>query len=931
MELVTDANLQGFYYKPRIDFELLEKYAEGLICLSGCLGGQFSQFILKGEIETAKELASKYKKLFNNDYYIEVQRHPKNEDQCKVTPTVIKLAKELKINLAATTDAHYLCKEDEHVHDVLLAVQTRKTIDDKDRLTLSDNEVYVQSPEEMLEKFKDIPEAVENTYKIVEKCNIDIELGKIRLPHINIPKEHKDPSDYLKSLCYQKFKDRYELNDNKAKERLAFELGIIDKSGFSSYMLIVSDIISWAKSQGIIVGPGRGSAAGSVISYILGITNLDPIKYGLLFERFMNPDRISMPDIDVDIEDIRRQEVISYVSDKYGKDYVAQIITFGTMFARGSIRDAGRALGYPLSQCDRIAKMIPFNTSLSSSLESIKELREEYNDPSSKKLIDIAINLEGVVRHSSTHACGVVIGDKPIVEYSPLQHSREGHVTSQYEMGAIDDLGLLKMDLLGLRNLSVISDCQRLIKEQLGDIVDVNKIPLNDPKTFRLLQDGKTTSVFQLESSGMKRYLKQLKPTELNDIALMIALYRPGPMKLIPEYINKKFGRSKIEYLHPSLEPVLGDTYGIMIYQEQLMSAARVLAGFTLAEADILRKAVGKKIKKLLDKQRARFKTGCRKNGVSDIVADKFWSLIEPFGAYGFNKSHAMCYALIAYQTAYLKANYPLQFMAAEMNSDTSIDRVSMIINELKSMGIGILTPSVNYSDYGFIPNNNKIRFPITSIKGVGKKVSDLIVKNRGKDYKNLGDFICKLNDKILNKRVVELLALSGALDSFGERNTLFSIAKIIAIYVKEENKDILPELELPTIKKLTRGEKIKKEKELVGLYFSHDPVIDYYEELKRFGTINISDIETYLDKNIKIGGIISDYKKIITKNKKVFHTIRLQDTTGEIEIMIFNGLFNRYKNLFNVNNIVLLSGRPKENNETIRFNCSNAKFVDSL
>ena len=665
IKLVSEANLTGFYYKPRVDFSLLEKYNAGLICLSGCLGGQLSQLILKNQKVEALALAKQYRALFGDRYYMELQRHPRNKDQCLVTPSLIKLAEKLNIQVVATGDSHYLCKEDEHTHDVLLTVNTGSSLDDKNRFSLSESDVYLADKEEMVNKFKDIPEAISNTQVIADRCNVEIELGKIKLPKFDTPPSMPKIT-WLAELCNQG-RLKLRLRGKEYLDRLNYELEVIEKTGFATYLLIVHDMIDWAKKQGIAVGPGRGSAAGSLICYTLGITNIDPLKYGLLFERFMNPERISMPDIDMDFDDTRRDEVINYVTGKYGKDYVAQIATFGTMGGRSSIRDAGRAMGYDLKTCDRIAKTIPFMQTLSEALETSKELQAEYLNLESRDLIDMAIRLEGTVRHSGTHACGVVIADKPITDYMPVTLSKEGNITSQYDMNAIGDLGLLKMDFLGLRNLSVISETRKLIKQDFGK--DLKGIPLNDEKTFKLLQDARTTCVFQLESSGMKRYLKGLKPNSIDDIAVMVSLYRPGPMELIPEYINRKHGRSPIEYLHPLLEPVLEETYGIMIYQEQLIKAVQVLAGFTLAEADVLRKAVGKKIKKLLDQQEDKFKFGCKNNGISDYVARKFWALVEPFNRYGFNKSHAVCYAMIGYQTAYLKANYPTQFMVAELNS----------------------------------------------------------------------------------------------------------------------------------------------------------------------------------------------------------------------------------------------------------------------
>lgn len=683
IKLVTESYLTGFYYKPRIDIQLLSKYNHGIICLSGCQTSELSQLLLNDKYQEAIELALSYKVIFDDRYYIEIQRHPNNGNQNMITPRLIKLAKELNIPMVATCDPHYLNKEDKSNHEILLAIQTKRKLSDSKRMSLADSDIYVASPEEVYEKFSDIPEAIENSNKIAERCKIEIELGKVKLPLYKL-KYRDSYDDELKYICELSLKELFP-NNQIYKKRMEYELEIIKKTNFSSYLLIVGDIINWGKDNGIVFGPGRGSAAGCLLSYLLGITTIDPIKYGLFFERFMNPDRISPPDIDIDIEDNRRDEVIKYIAKTYGQENVAQIITFGKIYARTGIRDIGRVLNMDLKLCDRIAKEVPFGKSIEEAIKLSSRFRQEYSN--NKELIDIAKQLEGTIRHSGVHACGVAISDKPIINYMPVQRSREGNITSQFDMLAIDDLGLLKMDMLGLRNLSVISECQNLIKKQLGQVIDINDIPLNDEKTFRLFQKGETTSVFQLESDGMKKYLKLLKPTDFNDIAAMISLYRPGPMNLIKSYINRKHGKEKIRYLHYKLGPILKDTYGIMIYQEQLMAAVQALSGITLSQADVLRKAVGKKIKKLLDEQESVFKEGCIKVGTSRDVADKFWALVEPFNRYGFNLSHAVSYAMIAYQTAYLKSNYPVQFMVAEMCSDDKIERVTELIREVLKYG----------------------------------------------------------------------------------------------------------------------------------------------------------------------------------------------------------------------------------------------------
>jgi DNA polymerase-3 subunit alpha len=782
----------------------------------------------------------------------------------------------------------------------------------------------------MLNLFKDVPEAVGNTGEVADRCNLELELGKFKLPHFDVP-EGRTPDSYLQDLTVMGMRDRSLHNNKKYVDRLEYELGVIAKTGFATYMLIVNDIISWAKQRGIIVGPGRGSAAGSIISYFLNITDIDPIKHELYFERFMNPDRISPPDIDMDIEDRRRDEVVRYVSEKYGKDHVAQIITFGTMFARTAVRDAGRAMGVDLKVCDRIAKAIPMNMSLKDAVETVKEVKDEYRG--SKELIDISIALEGVVRHASTHACGIVISDRPLSEYVPIQRSTssDDFVTTQYDMNMVGEMGLLKMDFLGLRNLSVISDTIKLVKEQLGFNIDLDTIPYNDKVTFDLLKQGKTTSVFQMESAGMKRYMKELVPTEFNDITIMISLYRPGPMDLIPNYIARKHGKEKVEYLHPLLEPILKDTYGIMIYQEQLMAACRALAGFTLSEADTLRKAIGKKDTELLLKQESKLKNGCKQNGISSYVAEKFWQLILPFDRYGFNKAHAVSYATIAYQTAYLKANFPLQFMISEMNSDDNIERIAELLAELNDMGIKVLVPDINKSQYNFYGTGNIIKFALSSIKGMHSKVLENIIEKR-KDgpFTSLLDFINRISDVGINKKVIEVLAKSGSLEVLHpNRHQLLVAAEPIVEFIK--GGDLAPELVLPNISEVTVGKKLSWEKELLGFYISSNPARQYQDMIRRHGTLDISKLATYNRETVKIGGVISGVKKIILKNKASMYVITVLDSTGSTEVPVFSGVYEKNKQSIAEGNVVTVMckiDRKRERNPLI---CLNISVIGSI
>ena len=744
IKLATSGHLEGFYYKPRIDKELLRQYSNGLIALSGCLEGEIPRLLANKNFKKAEKAALEYQEIFGKEnFYLEIMDHP---NLPQINPDIINLSKKHKIPLVATNDSHYLNSEDAEAQDILLCIQTNKKIIDKERLTMADGDYSLRSPERMIKSFKDTPEAIENTQKIVEQCDFELELGKTKLPDFKPPKNYT-PDSYLEKLSKAGIKKRYSKLTRKITDRLNYELKIIKETGFAPYFLIVQDFVNWAKKNKIVVGPGRGSAAGSIVSYALNITDVDPLNYDLLFERFLNPERISMPDIDLDFADHRRDEVIDYVREKYGQDHVAQIITFGTMAARAAVRDAGRAMGLPYSLCDQTAKMIQASSNLKDALSNTKELEKLYHENKDvQKLLNMAQKLEGVVRHASTHACGVVITAEPIDNLVPRQHPSQDDKTiiTQYEMHSIEDLGLLKMDFLGLKNLTVIENTLNSIPKT----INLAEISLADKKTFKLLQSIQTVGVFQLESAGMRRYLKQLKPSQVEDIIAMVALYRPGPMDLIPDFIAGKHGLKKIHYLHPKLKPILKNTYGIAVYQEQVLQIARDLAGFSLGEADVLRKAVGKKIKELLDQQKDKFIQGCLKNKISENIAKKLFSFIEPFARYGFNKAHATCYAIIGYQTAYLKAHYPVQFMASLLTADqNNMDRVAIDIEECKNLKINILAPDINESKQGFtVIDNNNIRFGLNAIKNVGRNIVDEIVKKA--PFKSLEDFIERVESK---------------------------------------------------------------------------------------------------------------------------------------------------------------------------------------
>jgi len=934
--LITKAHLEGFYYKPRIDEKLLFKHSNGLIALTACLAGKIPRLILSNKIKEAEKLALSYQKVFGPDnFYLELQYHPNIKEQGKVNEVLYEIGKKYGIPLVATNDVHYLKKEDADAQDILMLINTGADINDPERLTIKGDDFSFRSQEEMIENFKDIPEAIENTQKIVSLCNFEFELGKTKLPYFKVP-EGKTPDEYLRELCKEGLKRRYgEHPSPKILERLEYELSVIKQTGFASYFLIVQDFVNWAKKQRIIVGPGRGSAAGSLVSYLLNITNVDPIKNGLLFERFLNPARVSMPDIDLDFTDRRRDEVIEYVANKYGRDRVAQIITFGTMAARAVIRDVGRALGYSYSYCDRIAKMIPFGVNLDDALKRVVEFRDLYEtDEKAKKLIDLAKKLEGVARHASTHACGVVISNTPLTDLIPLQHPTQDEKTivTQYEMHSIEDLGLLKMDFLGLKNLTIIEDTlARIYVLRGGKKIDIEKIPLDDKATFKIFQTGNTTGVFQFESEGMKRYLRQLKPTQFSDIVAMVALYRPGPMQFIPDFIARKHKKQKIEYLHPKLKEILQETEGICIYQEQLMQIAQKLAGFSLAEADVLRKAIGKKIKSLLLQQEKKFIEGMIKNNIDKQVAQKIWQWILPFASYGFNKSHATAYATIAYQTAYLKAHFPVEFMASLLTSEKNdVERIAVLIEECKRMGIEVLPPNINESlkNFTVVPGEKKIRFGLLAIKNVGEALVDEIVKEvkeRG-PFKNIEDFITRIDSSFLNKKSMESLIKAGAFDKFGERNlllhnleNLLSLAREIQKTKKNGQQGLFEgnlnvkncsTIKLEKTTPASNFEKLKWEKELLGLYVSSHPLADLQSVIVK-KAIALKELKNaFFNQRVRVGGIISKIKKIITKNGKTMLFVSLEDLTDKVEVVVFPSILEKNPTPLQENKIVFVSGR---------------------
>ncbi|MDO8676124.1 MAG: DNA polymerase III subunit alpha [Candidatus Azambacteria bacterium] len=974
VQLITKANLEGFYYKPRVDKNLLRQYAEGLICLSGCRNSEISQLLSTNQIEKAEATALEYQNIFGkNNFFIELQPHFTDQKNPDIFLKTTELSKKLEIPLAATNDVHYILKEDEDYHDVLLAIGTGNQISDSNRLSVKGLNLSLKSSEEMEAFFKDLPEAIENTNKIAEAIDFEFELGKSQFPYFKLPAspaggpEGITAEEYLEKLALDGLKIRFgfDLPEQAPKEladRFRFELNVITKTGFASYILIVWDIVNFAKKQEIAVGPGRGSAAGSLISYLIGITNLDPIKYTLLFERFLNPDRISPPDIDLDFADHRRNEILEYISKKYGREHVAQIITFGTMAARAAIRDAGRALGFGYGFCDRIAKLVPFKPgmTLEKAIEKTDELKQAIDtEPQTRQLIQTAKKLEGVARHASTHACGIVITKNPITDYMPLQwatksgkRNEEQSLVTQYEMHSVEALGLLKMDILGLRTLTIIEKSLELILKNYGKKIDIYSIPLDDKETFELLKKVETIGIFQLESSGMRRYLKELKPTELEDIIVMVALFRPGPMELIPSYILRKNGKEKVTYLHPKLEPILKNTYGIAVYQEQLMQIANQLAGFTLAEADILRKAVGKKIKKLLDEQSKKLIDGMIGNGIARLTAEKIWQYVEPFARYGFNRSHAACYALISYQTAYLKVTYPAEFMTAILNTESfDLDRVAVLINECKKMEIEILPPDINESleDFTLIKDEKlpplagqaKIRFGLSAIKNLSKKAIESVIAERKSigAFLNIGNFLERIPQNDLNKKSVEALIKCGAFDAWSERKLLLTNIEELLRYSKDITKNnnssqvglfdsysILPPLKMINAEPATKKEKLMWEKEFLGLYISEHPMQEYKELMERKSILIQKVKSTLVGQKIAVGGLISGIQKFVTKNGKLMLFTKLEDWANKIEVVVFPDILEKNPEIWAEDKIILVKGRVSDRNGNLSIICEDVQ-----
>lgn len=950
-KLVSLSFVEGFYYKPRIDLEILEKYSEGLICLSACLAGSLSQALIQDDMQKAEEIALWHKRVFKDDYYIEIQ-HNGLRQQIMINQKLIQLARKLDIPLVATNDAHYLKKEDSYFHEVLLCIQTGKRMSDEDRMRFETQEFYIKSPEEMADYFSEFPDAIENTVKIAEKCNYDFEFGVTKLPNYDVPEEYATHLDYFKDLCYKGIKKRY--GENPAEEvmsRLEYEISVIDKMGYVDYFLIVWDYINYAKSVGIPVGPGRGSGAGSIAAYAIGITDIDPLKYGLLFERFLNPERVSMPDFDVDFCYERRGEVIEYVERKYGKDHVSQIITFGTMAARMVIRDVGRVLDYPYSETDKLAKMIPMEVHITipKALEQNREFKELYeSNPSVKQLIDIAIKLEGLPRQASTHACGIVITKDPVDTYVPL-YVNDGNISTQYTMNLLEELGLLKMDFLGLRTLTVISDTEKLVKQNRGIDVEYDK-EMNDPKVYKLWANGESIGIFQFESQGMTNFMKELKPDCLEDIIAGVSLYRPGPMDQIPRYIKGKQNPGHNVYTHPALEPILNVTYGCMVYQEQVMQIVRELAGYSLGRADLVRRAMGKKKLDVMAKEREYFINGqvdengnvlvpgCVRNGIDKESANKIFDEMAEFAKYAFNKSHAAAYSVVSYRTAYLKTYYPAEFMAATLNSFLgNLDKVPVYIYECKRLNIEILKPDINKSFTKFTVQDNKIRFGLGSIKNVGVSAIETVIAERIKngEFKSFTDFCERIQSGTVNKKCIECLIKAGCFDSMRQtRATLLASFEKIMDTINNQGRNSLanqvtmfdivePEetvkYQYTVLKELDERELLSQEKEMLGIYVSGHPLEKLREAISNQTNITSIQIKDLNEENsgnfkdgqtVKYAGTITGIKKKYTKRNTIMAFVTVEDLYGSAELVVFDSVYSRCDSILIDENVVLVEGR---------------------
>ena len=972
MKIVTRGFTEGYYYKPRVDYEILERYHEGIIALSACLAGEIPNKILKEDYEGARAAARRMNELFGpGNFFLELQDHGLRQ-QTQVNSVIMRMSKELDIPLVVTNDVHYIKEEDAVPHDLLLCIQTGKLVTDEDRMRYEGGQFFLKSEEEMQQVFPYAREALENTHKIAERCNVEIVFGEQKVPKFDVP-EGYDAFSYLKELCEEGLVKRYgDPPPKDLKERLAYELDTIRNMGYVDYFLIVWDFIRFAKSQGIAVGPGRGSAAGSIVSYCLKITDIDPIRYQLIFERFLNPERVSMPDIDIDFCYERRQEVIDYVYEKYGKDKVVQIITFGTMAARMAVRDVGRVMNIPYAQVDKVAKMIPMELGITieKALNHNPELRQAYEaDEVTKNLIDMSMRLEGLPRHTSIHAAGVVIGSEPLDEFVPLSRGADNVITTQFTMTTIEELGLLKMDFLGLRTLTVIQDAVRMVEKKTGQPLDINAIDYDDPEVYEMIGQAKTDGVFQLESAGMKSFMRELKPGNLEDIIAGISLYRPGPMDFIPKYIKGKNNRDSIRYSCPELEEILEPTYGCIVYQEQVMQIVMKLAGYTLGRSDLVRRAMSKKKADVMAKERANFVygneeegvEGCIRRGIPEDVANHVFDEMIDFAKYAFNKSHAAAYAVVAYQTAWLRCHYPMEFMAALLTSViTNPKKITEYINTCRSMGIRILQPDINEGESGFSVSGDAIRYGLSAIKSLGKNVIDVMIEEREAHgrYKNLKDFMKRLTSKEINKRTIENLIKSGALDSLGatRRQLMMVYAYVLDEVTREKKENVTGQMSLfdffseeekkeyeiqyPDVGEFEMAQKLAFEKEVLGIYVSGHPLQDYMASMEKQITAKSTDFEPDEEsglavvkdgRNYIVGGLISNVTVKLTKTNQNMAFVTLEDLYGTVEVILFPRDYQKYRDLLVMDTGVYVRGRASVSEENGKLVAETVISMDAV
>ena len=971
LKIVSIANLEGFFYKPRVDFEVLSKYSEGVIALSGCLQGEIPSLIVENQITKAEKTLSKYLEIFKDNFYLELQRHPKIEKLTKVNQGLVSLSRKFGVPLVATNDVHYLNPDDAYAQEIMLCIQTQRAIFEKGRpLSMIDvPDYYFKSEEEMRGLFIDLPEAIENTVKIADSCNVEIPYGKLILPNYETPKG-MTADEYLRELVYKNMGRAKEYSKDLLQTRVDYELKVIKDKGYSTYFLIVEDFVNWAKNNQIAVGPGRGSTAGSLVAYLLRITDINPLDYDLPFERFLNPDRPTPPDADVDFADIRRDEVLHYVIDKYGQDRVAHIITFGRMEARLAVRDVARALGMSYAEGDRLAKMIPqgkqgFAMTIAQALEESPPLKFAYQtEEQTKKALDVAQKIEGLPRHASVHAAGVVFADKPLTEYVPLQReSREGKVITQFDMYSLDlnsvsdnkALGLLKVDFLGLRNLTILEESLEYVEKISGKHIDIHEVPLDDKKTYELISKGETIGVFQLESAGMRRLAKDLKPEKITDITAMVALYRPGPMDLIPTFIEGKNNSKSIKYPHKDIIPILEETYGVLVYQEQVMQIANKLAGFSMSEADLLRMAMGKKKKTLMEKGKKKFIEGCVKRGYTQNLAEKIFNFIEKFAAYGFNKPHAASYALIAYWTAYMKANYPVEFMSALLSAELQgvagpqrEIKMAQALEECRRMQINVLPPHINKSYYSFKIEHNAIRFGLSAIKHVGQAAIESILEARKTvQFNGFKNFLFRVDLRKVNKKTVESLIKAGVFSDFANRATLLScyptlVKEVVdlkddqekgqyGLFVDSKAPDLKDKFE--ALPEFNEDQSFNLEKEVIGFLITKNPLMKYKEIIekkvtKKIGDINVEDAK----KKLIIAGIISGRKAIKTRrDNSEMAFINLFDETGSIEVVVFPKTFAKLKQIIAINKVIMLKGSVSERDNKLSIIMDNAVDLEGI